>query len=343
MSANISSAQGPDFSGAPEGTKSVIFSLSGPELTREEAALFSSARPLGFILFDKNGARNIQNPKQMKALTDSLKDCVGWDCPILIDQEGGRVQRMKAPHWRAYPPGKVFGDMALEDSLEAALEALRFNTLQMADDLVAVGVNVTCSPVLDLVFPGAHDIIGDRSFGPDPALAGRLGLSLARHYLAAGVMPVIKHIPGHGRAEADSHLALPRVKASHAALAEADFVPFKILSDSDVGHKVWGMTAHVVYESLDPDHPATTSRKVMDDVIRGEIGFDGFLLGDDLDMKALDIYGDLDARAKACLEAGCDALLYCSGRFEDMEALAKSVPNLTDIARKRLQSAAFVA
>lgn len=155
-------------------------------LTAEETALFAAAKPLGFILFDKDGARNIQNPQQLRALIKSLKDCVGWNCPILIDQEGGRVQRMKAPHWRAYPPGKVFGDQAAEETLEAALESLRFNTLQMADDLVEVGINVTCSPVLDLVFPGAHDIIGDRAFGADPALAGRLGLSLCRHYLAAG-------------------------------------------------------------------------------------------------------------------------------------------------------------
>ncbi|MCD8571115.1 MAG: beta-N-acetylhexosaminidase [Alphaproteobacteria bacterium] len=317
--------------------------MSGPVLTAEETALFAAAKPLGFILFDKDGARNIQNPQQLRALIKSLKDCVGWNCPILIDQEGGRVQRMKAPHWRAYPPGKVFGDQAAEETLEAALESLRFNTLQMADDLVEVGINVTCSPVLDLVFPGAHDIIGDRAFGADPALAGRLGLSLCRHYLAAGVTPVIKHIPGHGRAEADSHLALPRVKASHADLAAADFMPFKMLSESDVGSKVWGMTAHVVYEDLDADHPATTSQKVMQDIIRGEIGFAGFLLGDDLDMKALDIYGDLAARADACLTAGCDALLYCSGRFADMELLSKSVSNLTDTARKRLQNAAFLA
>lgn len=332
------SAFGADFSGVPEGTKAVIFSLSGPELTPHEAALFKAARPLGFILFDKDGARNIQNPRQVKALTDSLKDCAGWDCPILIDQEGGRVQRMKPPYWRAYPPGKMFGDMAADESLDAALEALRFNTLQMADDLVEAGVNVNCAPVLDLVFPGAHEIIGDRAFGADPALAGRLGLSLCRHYLAAGVTPVIKHIPGHGRAEADSHLALPRVKASHAELAAADFAPFKILAESDVGRRVWGMTAHVVYEAFDPDHPATTSRTVMNDVIRGEIGFEGFLLGDDLDMKALDIYGDLPARAKACLDAGCDALLYCSGRFKDMELLARHVPELTSSARQRLSA-----
>lgn len=186
------------FKDVPKDSKAVIFSLSGPEVTPEEAALFSAAKPLGFILFDKPGARNIQNPAQLKALTDSLKDCVGWDCPVLIDQEGGRVQRMKAPHWRAYPPGKMFGDQAVEESLEAALESIRFNTLQMADDLVEAGINVNCTPVLDLVFPGAHEIIGDRAFGSDPALAGRLGLSLCRHYLAAGITPVIKHIPGHG-------------------------------------------------------------------------------------------------------------------------------------------------
>lgn len=319
----------------PEATKAVIFSLSGPVLTEAEKALFRDAKPLGFILFHKDGARNIENPAQLRALTQSLKDTVGWDCPILIDQEGGRVQRMKAPHWRAYPPARQFGEMA-ESDLEAALEAIRFNTLQMADDLASVGVNVNCTPVLDLVFPGAHEIIGDRAFGADPALAGRLGISVCRHYLAAGLVPVIKHIPGHGRAEADSHLALPRVKASHESLAAADFLSFKILAESDVGRKAWGMTAHVVYESLDPDHPATTSPRVISDIIRGEIGFEGFLLGDDLDMKALDIYGDLPARAAACLKGGCDALLYCSGKFADMEVLAGCVPELAPQSRARL-------
>lgn len=320
---------------APSGTKAVIFSLSGSELTPEERTLFSESKPLGFILFDKPGARNIQNARQLKALTDSLKDCVGWDCPILIDQEGGRVQRLKAPHWRAYPPAQIFGDKALEN-LDEALEALRFNTLQMAEDLQGCGINVNCTPVLDALIPGAHDIVGDRAFGEDPALIGRLGLSVCRHYLAAGITPVIKHIPGHGRAHADSHLSLPVVEASHADLAKIDFAPFKILAGSDVGKAVWGMTAHMIYTALDPDHSATTSKIVIKDIIRGEIGFDGFLLGDDLDMKALDVYGDLSARAAACLEAGCDALLYCTGKLEDMKLLADCVPELTKKSLERL-------
>lgn len=335
----MSSARASDFSGVPQGTKAVIFSLSGPELTAEERSLFSAAKPLGFILFDKPGARNIQNPKQLKTLTDSLKACVGWDCPILIDQEGGRVQRLKAPHWRAYPPAQVFGEKALEN-LEQALEDLRFNTLQMAEDLQECGINVNCTPVLDALIPGAHDIIGDRAFGEDPAVIGRLGLSVCRHYLAAGLTPVIKHIPGHGRAKADSHLSLPVVEASRAELTKIDFVPFKTLAASNVGKAVWGMTAHVIYTALDPQHCATTSKTVIDTIIRGEIGFEGFLLGDDLDMKALDVYGDLPARAGACLDAGCDALLYCTGKLEDMKLLAGCVPELSDKARKRLQNAA---
>jgi beta-N-acetylhexosaminidase len=321
----------------PPQTKAVIFSLSGPVLTPAESTLFRESKPLGFILFNKPGAKNIEDPRQLQTLIASLKECVGWDCPILIDQEGGRVQRMKAPHWRAYPPARAFGEKA-EGDLDSALEDLRFNTLQMADDLKAVGINVNCTPVLDLVFPGAHEIIGDRAFGEGPALAGRLGISVCRHYLASGIVPIIKHIPGHGRAEADSHLALPRVKASLEELREKDFEPFRIIAESDVGPRVWGMTAHVVYEALDPAHSATTSASVIAEVIRGEIGFEGFLLGDDLDMKALDVYGDLPARAKACLSAGCDALLYCSGVLEDMKILADCVPELRPDSRARLIS-----
>lgn len=314
-----------------------IYALSGPSLTEDEKEFFKDADPLGFILFNKKGAKNIETPAQVRALTDSLRDLTGRDCPILIDQEGGRVQRLKPPQWRAFPPALSFGEAAL-DNLDDALEDLRFNTLQMADELKDIGVNVNCTPVLDILFPDAHDIIGDRSFGTDPDLVGRLGISVCRHYLAAGITPVIKHIPGHGRALADSHLDLPVVDTPHAELSKTDFKPFKILAESDVGNAVWAMSAHVVYSDLDADHPASTSAKVIGDVIRNEIGFDGILVSDDLDMHALQAYGDLSERTKAVIEAGCDIALHCSGNMKDMKKVAENCPKLSAKALKRLQN-----
>ena len=316
-----------------------IYALSGPSLNEDEKSFFKDASPLGFILFNKNGARNIESPAQLRALTDSLRDLTGRDCPILIDQEGGRVQRLKPPQWRAFPPALTFGETALEN-LDHALEDLRFNTLQMAEELKDAGINVNCTPVLDILFPEAHDIIGDRSFGTDPDLIGRLGLSVCRHYLAAGITPIIKHIPGHGRALADSHKDLPVVDTPHAELSKTDFKPFKILADSDVGNAVWAMSAHVVYSDLDAKHPASTSSKIITDVIRGEIGFDGILVSDDLDMHALEAYGDLGARTRAVIEAGCDIALHCSGNLADMQKVAENCPKLSAKALKRLQTSA---
>ncbi len=311
-----------------------IFSLSGPALTDAERALFREANPLGFILF----ARNCENPRQLRALTDDLKKAVDRNCPILIDQEGGRVQRLRPPLWRDHFPAQRFGDEA-GDNMDRALEETRANTLRIAAELLDAGINVNCSPVLDVLRPETHDIIGDRAFSDDPAIVARLGECVCRNFLAAGITPIIKHIPGHGRAVSDSHLELPVVDAPLDELEKTDFAPFRALSRTDVAVASWAMTAHVVYTAIDPDNPATTSPKVIKDIIRGSIGFDGFLLGDDLAMKALDGIGDIRTRTKACLDAGCDAALHCNGDLAEMEQIALMQPLLTPESINRLQKA----
>lgn len=317
-----------------ENCSAAILSLSGPVLTDEERGLFDDMNPFGYILF----ARNCETPEQLRALTDSLREVSGREnCPILIDQEGGRVQRLKPPVWRAHPPMLEFGDIALND-LDKSLETIRFVTLRMAQELMDSGVNVNCAPVLDVLFPDAHEIIGDRAFGEDPTLVGRLGLSVCRHYLAGGVIPVIKHIPGHGRAMSDSHKDLPVVDTPLAELKDIDFAPFRVVSASDCGKQLWAMTAHVIYSDIDPDHPASTSKTVIQDIIRGDIGFEGILVSDDLDMEALEGYGDVAARAKATLDAGVDLTLYCAGRLVDMQKLAESVPKLAPDTIQRLKN-----
>lgn len=314
----------------------VIFSLSGLSLTAKERDFFRQAQPFGFILF----ARNCESPVQVRKLTDDLRDCVGWHCPILVDQEGGRVQRLRPPYWRQYEPMKTYGDQAKGGDLPGSTETLRFVTLQMAEELIQAGIDVNCAPVLDVLTPQTDAVIGDRAFSNDPALVTELGLTLCREYLAAGITPVIKHIPGHGRAAADSHKELPVVEAPIQAMLHTDFAPFRGIAASDVGAAVWGMTAHVVYSAIDPDHPVTVSRPGINSIIRGLIGFDGFLLSDDLDMEALAGYGDVPERCGAVLEAGCDCALYCAGNLEIMEKIAESVPKLSQKALERLQKAA---
>lgn len=302
--------------------RAAIFSLSGPVLTPEERALFVRANPLGFILF----ARNVQNPDQLRALTMDLRAVVGRDCPILIDQEGGRVQRLRPPHWTNYPPMQNFAD---GKNLQTTIQTL-------ARALSDVGVNVDCAPVLDVLCPQTHDVIGDRAFSDDPAIVAQRGLTVCEALLLEHIIPVIKHIPGHGRAQADSHHDLPVVDTPLQILQDIDFAPFRALAQSSIADRLWAMTAHVIYTAIDPDHPATVSRIVIANIIRQHIGFKGFLIGDDVDMKALARYGDVAARAQACLAAGCDAVLYCSGKLEDMQKLAESVPFLGDKALERL-------
>ena len=317
------------------GIKAVILSCKGPALSAAERRFFRRARPLGFILF----ARNCRNPAQLRRLSDDLRECLGRPCPILIDQEGGRVQRLKPPGWRAYPPMRSFGDRAAAGSGKA-LAALRLTISQMAAELAEGGVNVNCAPVLDVLTDATHAVIGDRAFAADPDIVARAGLAACRYFLAAGITPVIKHLPGHGRGKLDSHKDLPRVSESLSELRGSDFKPFSAVSKSDIGPRVWGMTAHIVYDRLDPDHPASASSTIIREIIRGEIGFAGFLLSDDLDMAALAGYGDAAARAAACIAAGCDAALYCAGELRIMEKIAASVPELSAGARKILQKAA---
>lgn len=307
--------------------RAFIVGCSGLELTPDERAFFRGADPWGFILF----RRNIDSPEQVQALTGALRETVGrTDAPILIDQEGGRVQRMGPPHWRRYPAGRAYGRLTDDPLMQR--EMARLGARLIAHDLLSVGVNVDCLPVLDVPAPGAHDIIGDRAYADDPRLIAILGRAAAEGLLAGGVLPVVKHIPGHGRAGADSHEALPVVDTSRDELEKIDFEPFRVLADMPLG-----MSAHVVYTAIDRDQPATTSRKVIDDAIRGSIGFDGLLMSDDLSMKALS--GSLRERAAAALAAGCDIALHCNGKLDEMEAVAEAASVLSGSSRRRAENA----
>jgi len=308
----------------------VIYGLEGLDIAPDEKAFFRDANPWGFIVF----ARNIDGPKQISRLTLSLRDMMGRDVPILVDQEGGRVRRLRPPSWRDVPPAQVFADL-FETEPELAIEAVRLNHRLMAHELRAVGLDVDCVPCLDLRIPGADAIIGDRSFGETPEPIIHLGRAAIEGVEAGGVAPIIKHIPGHGRANADSHLALPVVEEEHGLLSETDFAPFKALNDA-----VMAMTAHIVYRDIDPEHPATTSRAMVQDIIRGEIGFDGLLMTDDLSMKALS--GSFRERGEASIRAGCDLLLHCNGDMSEMVQVAEAVPELVGKARQRADAAEAV-
>lgn len=297
--------------------RAAIIGVSGLRLTPEEAALLRRWRPMGAILF----ARNVADPDQLRALTGELREILGAEAPILVDQEGGRVARLKPPHWSKHPPAASFegGPVELAQAEAAAIGA------ECAD----VGLDVVCAPLLDLRLPGMHEVIGDRAFSADPAEVARLGAAWIAGLRAGGALPVIKHIPGHGRATMDSHEALPVVEATRAELA-LDFAPFRDLAADDL----WAMTAHILYPALDPARCATLSPTVIDGVIRGEIGFGGFLISDDLGMKALK--GDFGQLAQAVMEAGCDAALHCSGILAETASVLEACPELTDKALDRL-------
>jgi len=304
-----------------------ILGCAGTTLTAEEAAFFRDVKPWGFILF----RRNIADPNQVRALTAALRATVGRpDAPILIDQEGGRVARLQAPHWRKYPPGRAYGDLVANDPL-VAREITRLGARLIAHDLTSLGINVDCVPVLDVPDPQGHEIIGDRAYGDTPQQVATLGRAAAEGLLAGGVLPIIKHIPGHGRAMADSHLELPVVKAKLAELDARDFAPFRVLSDMPMA-----MTAHVVYTAIDRSRPATTSKKAIKKIIRESIGFDGLLMSDDLSMKALS--GDFRQRAKDSLAAGCDVVLHCNGDMAEMKAVMSGVGKLSREAKRRVQA-----
>ena len=305
-----------------------ILGCAGPTLSREEAAFFRDVKPWGFILF----ARNVESPDQVRALVDALRDTLGrQDAPVLIDQEGGRVARLKPPHWRLYPPGRAYAELAETDPASAR-EIARLGGRLLAHDLAALGINVDCVPVLDVPDPRGHEIIGDRAYGQTPDGVALLGRAAAEGLIAGGVLPVIKHIPGHGRAMADSHLELPVVDASYEDLDARDFAPFKALSDMPMA-----MTAHVIYSAIDRKRPATTSKKAVRKVIRGGIGFDGLLMSDDLSMKALS--GDFAERARAALAAGCDVVLHCNGDMAEMKAVVAGTGALKGRAKRRAESA----
>lgn len=303
-----------------------IFGCSGLALEPAEKDFFRDAKPWGFILFK----RNVRDPAQVRALCAELRESVGHDAPILIDQEGGRVQRLREPHWPAYPPGRAYANPALP--LELRERAARLGARLIARDLAALGIDVDCLPVLDVPVSGAHDVIGDRAYGDDPALVARLGRAAAQGLLDEGVLPVAKHVPGHGRAGVDSHLSLPVVEASREALEARDFAPFRELADLPLA-----MTAHVVYTAIDPENCATHSRRVIEEIIRGHIGFDGLLMSDDVGMQAL--AGDFASRTRALFAAGCDLALHCSGVMDEMTAVASEAPDLSQAASQRSERA----
>ena len=305
-----------------------IYGCTGPELLPAERDFFRAVKPWGFILF----ARNVESPQQIRKLTATLCATVEDNStPILIDQEGGRVARLKPPHWHERPAAARFGGLYAA-SQETAQEAVYLNARLIAHDLSQLGINVDCLPVLDVPVSEADPIVGDRAFGSDPSLIINLGRAQIEGLMEGGVLPVMKHIPGHGRATADSHLALPHVDTEAEELSATDFVPFRSLN-----HCPMAMTAHVVYRAIDPQRPATTSPKVIRDIIRGEIGFDGLLMSDDLSMNALS--GGLSARAKAALFAGCDVVLHCNGKMDEMKDVAEEAGTLEGQALKRAQQA----
>jgi beta-N-acetylhexosaminidase len=297
-------------------------------LAPAERAFFRDARPWGFIVFK----RNIETPDQLRGLVQDFRACVErTDAPVLIDQEGGRVQRLGPPHWRRFPPGRAYGDLSANDPLFRR-EVTRLGARLLAHDLTSVGINVDCVPVLDVPAPDGHEIIGDRAYGDTAEDVALLGRAAAEGLIAGGVLPIIKHIPGHGRARADSHLNLPVVEASAEDLDARDFAPFRVLSDMPMA-----MTAHVVYAAFDRRRPATTSRAVVRDVIRDRIGFGGLLVSDDLSMKALS--GDFTQRAKASLAAGCDVILHCNGDPTEMKAVVAGARPLAGKAKARAAAA----
>jgi len=305
-----------------------ILGCAGLTLSPDEQAFFRDARPWGFILFK----RNVDSPDQVRALVDSLRACVDLpDAPVLIDQEGGRVQRLGPPHWRRYPPGRAYGELPANDPL-LRREITRLGARLLAHDLAALGINVDCVPVLDVPQPGAHDVIGDRAYGDTPDQVAALGRAACEGLIAGGVLPVIKHIPGHGRAMADSHHDLPVVEAPYDDLDARDFAPFRVLSDMPLA-----MTAHVVYTAVDRRRPATTSRRAIRDVVRGACGFGGLLMSDDLSMQALS--GTLTDRAKASLSAGCDVVLHCNGNMAEMQAVMAGTGALRGRPAARASSA----
>ena len=310
------------------GARAFIAGIAGTVLTDREQAFFRESEPWGLILFK----RNINTPDQVRRLTDSFRDTVGRaDAPVLVDQEGGRVQRLGPPHWQVYPTGRDYGRLYEADPA-AGLAAARLGARLIATDLAAVGIDVDCWPLADVPVAGADVVIGDRAFGTDPDKVAAIAGAVAEGLREGGVLPVVKHIPGHGRAMTDSHRELPVVDADRASLEATDFRAFRPLAGLPLA-----MTAHVVFTAIDPVTPATTSVTIVREVIRGAIGFDGVLMTDDISMEAL--AGAMRARSRAARAAGCDVVLHCNGRFDEMCDVAEAVPPLAGAAARRAAAA----
>jgi len=306
---------------------SFITGVSGARLVPDERAFLREALPWGLILF----SRNVETPDQVTALTTSFRDIVGWDAPVLVDQEGGRVQRLKPPLWPSYPAGGAYG-LIYDRDREEALRLAHMGARLIAADLRLVGIDVDCLPLADLRLAGADPVIGDRAYGEAPDKVAAIGGAVASGLLEGGVLPVLKHLPGHGRATADSHERLPVVDVGRDVLDSTDFEAFRPLAALPLG-----MTAHVIFSAFDPVTPATTSVTIVREVIRGSIGFRGLLMSDDLSMGALS--GSLAQRSSRALAAGCDIVLHCNGRLDEMQSVAAEAPRLTGEAQQRAEAA----
>jgi beta-N-acetylhexosaminidase len=307
--------------------RAFITGVAGAALTDEERRFLRDAQPWGFIVFK----RNIADPAALRALIDDVRATVGRAAPVLVDQEGGRVQRLGPPHWPSYPPGAAYGALYDMDR-DRGLAVARLGARLIAADLAALGIDVDCLPIADMPVAGADAVIGDRAYGNDPGKVADIAGAIAQGLADGGVLPVLKHIPGHGRATADSHLRLPVVKVGRETLEATDFAAFRALNDLPMA-----MTAHVVFSALDPVAPATTSAVIVRDVIRDSVGFAGLLMSDDISMGALS--GSLAERAGAAIAAGCDMILHCNGQMPEMRAVAAAVPELSGEAARRAAAA----
>jgi beta-N-acetylhexosaminidase len=307
--------------------RAFITGVAGPALTDEERQFLSDAQPWGLIVF----TRNIAGPEPLRRLIADFRAAVGWDAPVLIDQEGGRVQRLAPPQWPAYPPGAAYGALFDRDR-DSGLKAARLGARLIAADLTPLGIDVDCMPVADVPVAGADPVVGDRAYGHEPAKVAAIAGAVARGLAEGGVLPVLKHVPGHGRATVDSHQKLPVVSADRATLEATDFAAFRPLAALPLA-----MTAHVVFSALDPVAPATTSVSIVRDVIRDSIGFSGLLMSDDLSMGALS--GTLSERTSAAIAAGCDVVLHCNGKMLEMRAVAAEAPVLAGSAARRAAAA----
>jgi beta-N-acetylhexosaminidase len=305
-----------------------VTGVSGLELTADERSFLHAERPWGFILFK----RNIETPAQVKALVGELRESIGDpDAPVLIDQEGGRVARLRPPHWPVYPPGAAFG-VLYDIDRALGLSAARLSARLIAADLADLGITVDCLPLADVPVAGADAVIGNRAYGTEPGKVAAIARAVTEGLEQGGILPVLKHIPGHGRATADTHFRLPEVDTSQAELERTDFAAFQPLADLPMA-----MTAHVVFSALDPTQPATTSATIIQQVIRGVIGFHGLLMSDDVSMNAL--AGSIAQRTRAIVAAGCDVVLHCNGKLDEMRAVASETPLLSGMAWERAKRA----